>query len=327
MTRDDGRPDDGRPDDGRPDDDHGDGPPLVELASSPSTQEAARRLFADGAPHGALVLAHVQTAGRGRRGRTWLSGPHGLWLSMVVRAAMPLSRAARLPLVAADAVVGVLAARGVDARVKWPNDVLLPAATLFAATHATGDVRAGALADGPLGPYRKVGGLLLEVVDTMRGPGEGVALQGAVLGLGLNLRAPDGGFPDELRAIAGCLADVDANLVGAAADFAAVRRAWARALGSALAHALPADADDDTRFAAVVARLRRRSATLGRRVTVDSVVGLAMDIDDDGALLVRDDAGHVHVVRAGDVVLSPAAGPPCSTTRADWTYQAAEKAR
>jgi BirA family biotin operon repressor/biotin-[acetyl-CoA-carboxylase] ligase len=312
MTRDDGRPDDGA-DDGRPDDGADDGPPLVELPSAPSTQEAARRLLADGAPHGALVVAHVQTAGRGRRGRAWLSGPHGLWLSMVVRATLPLplplARAARLPLVAADAVVGVLASRGVDARVKWPNDVLLPSATPVATAHATADEAAF----GPLGPYRKVGGLLLEVVDTTRGPDGDVALQGAVLGLGLNLRAPDGGFPDDLRATAGCLADVDAGLVGDDADFAEVRRAWARALGGALATALPAGAEDH-RFVAVLERLRRRSATLGRWVTVDGVVGVAVDIGDDGALLVRDDTGHLHAVRAGDVALAPAAGPPVAAT-------------
>jgi BirA family biotin operon repressor/biotin-[acetyl-CoA-carboxylase] ligase len=261
---------------------------LVELAQTSSTQESARRLFDEGAPNGVLVVAREQTAGRGRRGRTWLSGPHGLWLSMVLRGVLPMTRAPRLPLVAVDAVVGVLRQRGIDARVKWPNDVLLPDAS----------------ARSSLGPYRKVGGLLLEVAQTTRTDDGTFMLTGAVLGLGLNLRPPEGGFPPALHASAGALADVDANFGVAGAAFDALRLDLARALGQALAGALPHAALDEA-FPAILGRLRLHSATLGRRVQIDNVAGEAIDVDDDGALLVRDDAGVVHVLHAGDVAVVP----------------------
>jgi BirA family biotin operon repressor/biotin-[acetyl-CoA-carboxylase] ligase len=265
-----------------------DTPALIELSTTSSTQEAARHLFDEGAPHGTVVVARMQTAGRGRRGRTWQSGAHGLWLSMIVRGALPMIYAPRLALVAADAVADVLAARGIDCRVKWPNDVLLP----------------DAAAAGRLGPFRKAGGLLLEVAQTAPGDDGGLALRGAILGLGLNLRVPGGGFGDDLAATAGTLSAVDKAFADDVSDeaFDAARLALAHTLGEALAAALPARAQDPG-FAPVLARLRLRSATLGRHVDVDGVCGTAVDLGEDGALLVRDEGGQVHTVHAGDVAV------------------------
>jgi BirA family biotin operon repressor/biotin-[acetyl-CoA-carboxylase] ligase len=94
------------------------GRPRLHLRETTSTNERARALAAAGAPHGTLVTAGAQTAGRGRQGRTW-TAPAGraLLLSLVVRDPDPL-----LPLRAGLAVAD-LAGRG--ARVKWPNDVLV----------------------------------------------------------------------------------------------------------------------------------------------------------------------------------------------------------
>lgn len=133
------------------------GAPRVHLRSTDSTNERARELALRAAPHGTLVTAAQQTAGRGRQGRSWVA-PQGLALlcSLVLRDAPRL-----LPLAAGVAVADVV---GPEARVKWPNDVLLKG--------------------------RKVAGILVE-----GRPQEGWA----VLGIGLNvaLRAED--FPAELR--------------------------------------------------------------------------------------------------------------------------------
>ncbi|HEU4978841.1 MAG TPA: biotin--[acetyl-CoA-carboxylase] ligase, partial [Solirubrobacteraceae bacterium] len=94
------------------------GSPRLHLRSTTSTNDRARHLAAAGAPHGTLVTAGEQSAGRGRQGRTW-SAPagHALLLSLVLRDPPPL-----LPLLAAVAVAEVA---GAGARIKWPNDVLL----------------------------------------------------------------------------------------------------------------------------------------------------------------------------------------------------------
>ena len=94
------------------------GRPHRHLRETDSTNARARELAVAGAPHGTLVTAGVQTAGRGRQGRSW-SAPAGraLLLSLVIRAPDPL-----LPLRAGLAVADLA---GSEAAVKWPNDVLL----------------------------------------------------------------------------------------------------------------------------------------------------------------------------------------------------------
>jgi BirA family biotin operon repressor/biotin-[acetyl-CoA-carboxylase] ligase len=95
------------------------GSPHVHHRVSDSTNARARELAAAGAPHGTLVTADSQTAGRGRQGRSWTAAPgDALLMSLLVRRVDPL-----LPLAAAVAVCESLAP--LDARIKWPNDVWL----------------------------------------------------------------------------------------------------------------------------------------------------------------------------------------------------------
>ena len=94
------------------------GTPRLHLRETSSTNDRARALAAAGAPHGALVTAAAQTAGRGRQGRTWAAPPgRALLMSLVLRAPDRM-----LPLAAA---VAVAEAAGERAAIKWPNDVLL----------------------------------------------------------------------------------------------------------------------------------------------------------------------------------------------------------
>jgi BirA family transcriptional regulator, biotin operon repressor / biotin---[acetyl-CoA-carboxylase] ligase len=94
------------------------GRPRVHLRATTSTNDRARALATAGAPHGTLVTAGEQTAGRGRQGRTWAAPPgRALLLSLLLREHDPL-----LPLRAGLAVADLA---GDGARVKWPNDVLL----------------------------------------------------------------------------------------------------------------------------------------------------------------------------------------------------------
>jgi len=145
--------------------------PHLHLRTTTSTNDRARELAAAGAPHGTIVTAGEQSAGRGRQGRTWSAPPgHALLLSVLVRDPPEL-----LPLAA-----GVAAARaiGPDASIKWPNDVLLPAE----AGEAT---------------RRKVAGILTEAR-----PQEGWA----VVGIGVNVAVRLADLPPELRSTATTLA-------------------------------------------------------------------------------------------------------------------------
>jgi BirA family biotin operon repressor/biotin-[acetyl-CoA-carboxylase] ligase len=111
------------------------GLPRLHLRSTASTNDRARALALAGAPHGTLVTADEQSAGRGRQGRAWAApAGHALLLSIVLR-----DPPALLPLHAAVAVAEVVATVASDRRVgiKWPNDV-----------HLDGRKVAGILAEG-----------------------------------------------------------------------------------------------------------------------------------------------------------------------------------
>ena len=124
------------------------------LDTAPSTNAIVADRARQGAPDGLVVVAEHQTAGRGRLDRTWET-PAGtaLTFSMLLRPTVPSSSWPWLPLLTGYAVARALDARGYDAGVKWPNDVLI------------GD--------------RKVAGILVERVETPDGPA-------AVIGVGLN---------------------------------------------------------------------------------------------------------------------------------------------
>lgn len=146
------------------------GRPRRHYRRTDSTNARARALAEAGAPHGTVVSAAEQTAGRGRHGRSWIA-PAGkaLLCSAIVR---PLDRDRRelLPLVAPLAVCEAAETLSpVECRVKWPNDVLVG--------------------------ERKVAGVLIEARPD----------QWAVIGIGLNLTIEPGEFPPELRESAASL--------------------------------------------------------------------------------------------------------------------------
>ena len=231
----------------------------------PSTNDRARELADAGAVHGEVVIAECQTAGRGRRGRAW-SSPAGknLYLSVILRPALPPQRAPELTLVASVAACDACRKAGVDAGIKWPNDLLV---------------------DG-----RKVAGILTEL------SAEADAVHWVILGIGVNLNAAPGDFPAELHAVATSLSIERGQPVP--------RALFAAALLSELEQWLDLHAAEG--FGPIRDAWRERSVTLGREVRVDGdggeIAGVAEDIDDSGALLVRGAGGLVRIV-AGDVRL------------------------
>jgi BirA family transcriptional regulator, biotin operon repressor / biotin---[acetyl-CoA-carboxylase] ligase len=141
------------------------GLPRLHLRCTDSTNERARLLALAGAPHGTLVTAGEQRAGRGRQGRTWSApGGRALLCSILLREVSTL-----LPLLG-----GVAVAEATDSQLKWPNDVVRQ--------------------EG--GRLRKVAGILTEGRPQERW---------AVLGIGINVAVRPEDLPDELRETAGTL--------------------------------------------------------------------------------------------------------------------------
>ena len=93
------------------------------LAVTSSTQDVARDMADRGAPEGTAVIAGIQQSGRGRLGRSWISPEGGLATSIILRPAtsvLPL-----LPAISALAVFRTVKSLGINAEIKWPNDILI----------------------------------------------------------------------------------------------------------------------------------------------------------------------------------------------------------
>jgi len=207
-------------------------PPFFRLAAFDalaSTNDEARRRAREGAPEGTLITARVQTAGRGRQGRHWVSEPGNLYASIVLRPEAHVARAAQLGFAASLAVTDALRrfVPKADVTLKWPNDVLLGG--------------------------RKVAGILLESEGDAGG-----RVRFVVLGIGVNLAShpADSEFPaTSLEAVARETTPEAFLAVLAPAllvwyerwrgdGFAALRQAWlerAAGIGQALRARLPGE--------------------------------------------------------------------------------------
>ena len=100
---------------------------IVYFEETDSTNRQARMLAREGARHGTLVIADTQSAGRGRRGRGWISPVgEGIFMSLILRPQTPPSEVAKLSLTLALAVSRAIEREtGLDARIKWPNDIVI----------------------------------------------------------------------------------------------------------------------------------------------------------------------------------------------------------
>ncbi|NDU75977.1 biotin--[acetyl-CoA-carboxylase] ligase [Actinomadura sp. DSM 109109] len=250
---------------------------VVEETGSTNADLAERAR--DGAPEGTVLVTELQTAGRGRLGRTWTAPPRsGLMFSVLLRPALPAARFAWASLLTGVAVATALrrmtawsqAGEGflgdgdgdlaVDVRLKWPNDVL------------AGD--------------RKLAGILAEMVDG-----------GLVVGVGLNVGLREEELPVPT---ATSLAIEGAPL----SDRAPLLRAILREFGTWYQEWTALGGDPES--SGLRTAYRDLCATLGREVRVEMpggerLSGMARDVDEAGRLVVAGPGGD-RAVSAGDVV-------------------------
>jgi BirA family biotin operon repressor/biotin-[acetyl-CoA-carboxylase] ligase len=220
-----------------------------------STNEEARRLAVAGESGPLWIVAREQTAGRGRRGRAWVSERGNLFATLLTRVAQPIAaQFAFAAGLAAAGAVGAYSSRA-DVSLKWPNDVLLQ--------------------------NRKVAGVLLESLsqDTL------------AIGVGINLaHHPDGTeFPAiSIAALAGTAPNPDDAMLHLATHLAAWYEVWQM-----------------NGFVPVRAAWLERAAGLHKpvkaRLEGREMEGVFEDLDQDGALLLRDPTGTLIRVTAGEV--------------------------
>lgn len=239
---------------------------LVVVAETASTNDDVARLARAAAAEGVVVVAEHQTAGRGRLSREWVSPPYaGITFSALVRPAVPVERWPWLPLLAGLATARAVAATGgVDARVKWPNDVLVGG--------------------------RKVAGLLAEVVDGA-----------VVIGVGINVSTTRAELP---RADASSVSAERGSAVDRGRLLCAVLRrlgedylAWQAAADGGAALRASYLERCDTVGRNVRVDVPGVAPVVGRAVDVDALGRLVVATPDGSVAL---SAGDVQHVRATD---------------------------
>jgi BirA family biotin operon repressor/biotin-[acetyl-CoA-carboxylase] ligase len=232
-----------------------------------STNDIAFSLARSGSPEGTLVIAEEQTRGKGRLGREWHSPPGlGLWFSLILRPEIAAYESATVSLAVALAVAGVLRETyGVDARIKWPNDVLVGA--------------------------KKICGILTEAEF------RDANVEFVVVGAGINVLHTSRDFPEELRDIATSVA-IESD--------AAVDRVHI------ISSVLSAVEDNYKRlcrngFGDIRKEILPLSSLIGKMTRVETgkgiTEGVAVDIDETGALVLRKENGLNEKVVAGDATL------------------------
>jgi len=240
---------------------------IVLLHEIDSTNDYAKKLAEYGAEEGTVVVAEEQILGRGRAQRKWVSPKGGLYFSIILRPNVKASEAVKLMFVASLAVAKVLHEKyGLNVETKWPNDVLV---------------------DG-----KKICGILSEM-NTISGKANYV-----VVGVGINANVNvEKDFPAELKPIATSLE----SLLGRKVSLEELFKTLLQRLDEFYGQFLREDS------ALIVKEWKKYASFLGCQVKIvsgrEELHGLALDVNDEGALVIRLEDGTETQVFVGDISL------------------------
>ncbi|MEA1945235.1 MAG: biotin--[acetyl-CoA-carboxylase] ligase [Euryarchaeota archaeon] len=219
-----------------------------------STNVEAKEL-AESSRDGTVIVAEKQLEGRGRMGRKWSSPPGGIYLSMILKPGIPPDHIHRLTLVAGVAAAEVLNELGLKAEIKWPNDILIN--------------------------EKKVCGILTEMDAEMD------AVNYVIIGIGINANTELDMFPPITMIGATSLSEE----LGREVNRVAITQNFLERFERHYVTFLKGD------FHSVLEYWREHSSTIGRRVKIvtkfRTIVGEAVGIDHDGALIVELDSGSI----------------------------------
>ena len=232
-----------------------------------STQKIAQRLAYEDVPEGSVVIAEEQTLGRGRMDRKWHSPKFtGVWMSMIFRPKIPITKAPQLTLITAVAVVQAIEElTGLLPEIKWPNDVLIRG--------------------------KKVTGILTEL------QAESDRISSIIIGIGMNVNQTKGDFPEELQSIATSLAIETGEKIS--------RPALIRAVLTNLERLYLLYLDQGFSPLKVLWESYAISIgeNIVARTFTGSIHGRALGITNEGVLMIEDSSGQTHFVYSADIEL------------------------
>ena len=232
-----------------------------------STNDVIEKLARDGVKEGAVVFAESQTKGRGRLGRKWISPERkGLWFSVLLRPDLRPQETTQLTVASATALRRAIQSEtGLNPEIKWPNDILIRG--------------------------KKVAGILTELSAELD------RVKHVILGVGVDVNLNANEFPAELRKTATSLKVETGRTVSRPELATAILRELDHDYARVCGHF----------FADVADEWEAHCTTIGREVTIRTgerkIRGRAESLDEDGALLLRTEHGHLERIIGGDVTL------------------------
>lgn len=242
------------------------GSKIVSVNSTESTNTLAKELASEGCEEGTVIIADEQIGGKGRMGRSWVSPPKkGIWMSIILK---PRIAPAKAPLITSMAAIAVARAieivTGLKPAIKWPNDILID--------------------------DKKVCGILTEMQGDMD------AIHYVVVGIGINVNLDMEDFPQEIEDRATSLKIESGEFISRAK----IIREVLKELEEVYAQYVKTGDSES-----IISEIEANSATIGKRIRVTGVniniEGVAVDIADDGALMVMLDDGQMRKIMSGDV--------------------------
>lgn len=232
-----------------------------------TTQRIAHRLANENVPEGTVVIAEEQLSGKGRMGRKFHSPKYtGIWMSLILRPNIPLSKAPQLTLLMAVAVVQAIEeVTGICPEIKWPNDILLNG--------------------------KKLTGILTEL------QAEADRINSIIIGTGINVNQQDDDFPAELQPIATSLFIQKGEKISRAALTRSVFTNFEKLYTLYLEEGFyPVKLLWEKYAISIGKQIKARTLT-----TV--IEGKALGITDEGVLQIEDEQGKIHQIYSADIEL------------------------
>ena len=230
-----------------------------------STQRIAHRFASEDVPEGTVIIAEEQLSGRGRMDRKWHSPKYtGIWMSLIIRPNIPLSKAPQLTLLTAVAIVQAIEeTTDLLPEIKWPNDILING--------------------------KKVTGILTEL------QAEADRIHSIIIGIGLNVNQTREDFPLELRETASSLFIELGETVSRAEVIRSIFKNFEKLYTLYLNQGfLPIKLLWEGYASSIGKYIRARTI-------ITTIEGKALGITDDGVLKLEDQTGYIHHIYSADI--------------------------
>ncbi|MFT9496412.1 biotin--[acetyl-CoA-carboxylase] ligase [Anaerosolibacter sp.] len=239
---------------------------IVHYDTIDSTNNMAKRIAGEGGDEGVVVISEEQTGGRGRLGRQWMSPKGtGIWMSLILRPSIAPAEAAKITQIAAAAVASAIRyVTGCEAGIKWPNDIILQ--------------------------KKKVCGILTEMGAELN------SVNYIVVGIGINANVDVALFPEDIKKIATSIKACVGNSISRKELVLQILKEF---------EALYLDFIHTKSIGKSVDICRAHSVTLGNMVKIinrdQTIIAEAIDLTEEGELLIRNQEGLVEKVISGEV--------------------------